>query len=367
MARISTYSVDSLPTLDDKVIGTDSDDSSITKNYKIGDIIGLVNQSTSLQDVLNVDNSATEDINLNGKIATENLQVNDSTSLSGGTVINDVLEVWADSTFEGSVNLQSFVLDSQSQVGTLGQVLRTTGNGVEWSDEAAQVQQTLQSVLDNGNTAVQSIGLTGSIQVVGDIRTDGLRVDEELKDSLGLNGTSGQLLSSTGTATKWIDAPSGGITNFTYILTVKEIEPQVPTGVNTPLRVTFGNGQSTTDVLVDANGNITFNTAGGYFFSGIGNFRKIDGSSQASILFYRVTLNGVQIGETKIVELDKIDYGIPMTMSYALTVNAGDVLNFEVMRDASSDVSGGLYPFEVTGGTWTNVPSTELTIWKLTN
>ena len=42
MARISTYVIDSVPTLNDKVIGTDLDDNLVTKNYKIGDIIAMI-------------------------------------------------------------------------------------------------------------------------------------------------------------------------------------------------------------------------------------------------------------------------------------------------------------------------------------
>jgi hypothetical protein len=371
MARISTYSIDSLPTIDDKLIGTDLDDSSITKNYKIGDIIGLVNQTTSLQDVLNVDNSATEDINLHGKITTENLQVNDSASFSGGTVINDVLEVWADSTFEGSVSLQSFVLDSQSQVGALGQVLKSTGSGVEWSDETPQVQATLQSVLDNGNTAVQGMGLTGSIQVVGSVRTDDLIVDAALTDSTGSTGTAGQVLSSTGTATEWITGSGGSaVTTFTPVFGTavpNDTTAQEPAGLNTPLKVKFGNGAFSSDVIIDQFGDITFLTAGTYFFTGIANFTKIDGSSKTSKILYRVVFRGTQVGPTKVVDVDKLGYNIPVSLSYALTVEANDVMYFEIMRDSDGDNSGGLYPQAVGGGTWSDVPSTELTIWKLTN
>lgn len=42
MAKISTYAIDATPTLKDKVIGTDVNDSNITKNYTLGDIISLV-------------------------------------------------------------------------------------------------------------------------------------------------------------------------------------------------------------------------------------------------------------------------------------------------------------------------------------
>jgi len=42
MAKIATYPVDAVPTLNDKVIGTDVDNELITKNYRIGDIVALV-------------------------------------------------------------------------------------------------------------------------------------------------------------------------------------------------------------------------------------------------------------------------------------------------------------------------------------
>lgn len=38
MARIATYSQDTVISADDLLIGTDADDSNITKNYKIGDV-----------------------------------------------------------------------------------------------------------------------------------------------------------------------------------------------------------------------------------------------------------------------------------------------------------------------------------------
>ncbi len=42
MAKISTYAIDASPQLNDKVIGTDVNDENKTKNYTIGDILGLL-------------------------------------------------------------------------------------------------------------------------------------------------------------------------------------------------------------------------------------------------------------------------------------------------------------------------------------
>ena len=41
MSKISLYAIDASPTTDDKVIGTDVNNNNVTKNYRIGDIIGL--------------------------------------------------------------------------------------------------------------------------------------------------------------------------------------------------------------------------------------------------------------------------------------------------------------------------------------
>ena len=53
MARISTYAIDGLPTVNDKVIGTDAENADVTMNYTIGDIIGLVPGGASSVQSLN--------------------------------------------------------------------------------------------------------------------------------------------------------------------------------------------------------------------------------------------------------------------------------------------------------------------------
>ena len=47
MAIISTYPIDATVTLADKLIGTDAEDSSITKNYTVGSILNLVSASAT--------------------------------------------------------------------------------------------------------------------------------------------------------------------------------------------------------------------------------------------------------------------------------------------------------------------------------
>jgi hypothetical protein len=63
MARISTYAIDGIPTVNDKVIGTNVDDADVTMNYTIGDIIALVPGGSSSVKSLN---TLTGDLNLIG-------------------------------------------------------------------------------------------------------------------------------------------------------------------------------------------------------------------------------------------------------------------------------------------------------------
>jgi|TARA_R110000782_G_scaffold7841_1_gene25982 hypothetical protein len=46
MARISTYPIDSTPTVEDYLIGTEVDNLDVTKNYRISDILALGNSGT---------------------------------------------------------------------------------------------------------------------------------------------------------------------------------------------------------------------------------------------------------------------------------------------------------------------------------
>jgi hypothetical protein len=56
----------------------------------------------------------------------------------------------------------------------------------------------------------QYVRTTDNVQFADVIVTGGLAVTDFIKDSSGSKGTSGQILSSTGTGTAWIAAPTGG-------------------------------------------------------------------------------------------------------------------------------------------------------------
>lgn len=188
------------PAAEDLLIATDVSDDNRTVTFLVSD---LMTQTTlqGLQSVLDTGNIAIEDINLTGDINVV------------GTVYPSTI------TASGSV-------------GTAGQILSSTGSGLQWI-AAPVTNETLQQVLDNGNTATQNINLTGNIVVDGagngvslvgastDLSVDGAShlggvvtmgtsisfvhasVDIALLDENGLAGTAGQVLVSTGTSVEW--------------------------------------------------------------------------------------------------------------------------------------------------------------------
>lgn len=384
MGKISTYLIDAKPTLKDKVIGSDVDDSSVTKNYLLSDIIGLV-ETPNLQEVLDSGNTATQDIILKGQVDTETLNVGVSATFPGTVEFtNNVL-------FDvGDVELQGGVKDSTASYGTAGQFLQTDGSLVKWVTPPP-FPADLQSVLDTGNTAAQNINLTGNINLQGDlIQSVGntqlialvvkgksrfekpvefleeLVVSGPLRDGGGNPGTTEQILISTGNNVKWVDNVVVNQPTFTKVLEGSSFVDQLPAGQNTPLQIEFGANQQTPEVNLLPTGEVNFLVDGTYFFEAFGNVERNGNSGGVAMVMYRILLNGVQLGITRGVDINSVGIMIPLSVSEPINVAAGDVLTFEILRDANGVNQGGLYTHQVAGGVWTTVPSASISVWKLT-
>ena len=161
---------------------------------------------------------------------------------------------------------------------------------------------------------------------------------------------------------------SGIATNLavTNVLNATDTNNQTPSGLDTPLQVTFGiaQGTGTDPVMVDVSGNITFNESGIYLFNGYANFERQGSSGGNAVIAFRALLNGVQAGVTKMVELKDVGTGVPYDLTLPINATAGDVLTWEIMRDSSGVDQGGLYAHTLLGG-WSNVPSVSVSIYKI--
>lgn len=203
MARITTYALDSNISLNDKLVGTDADDNSITKNYSIdalgdglislkdiitgtgtlntipmftpdGQTIGdsIIKQASDGQGVT-VDGGldVVEDFTVAGSI-----QCNSGLTVEGISTFNDDVTIYNSTTFEGEANFQNIVKDENSQPGILGQVLTSTGNAVLWKNlnaisevKTATVTVTDAQIRTLGTVPVEIIPSTtdASIQIIG--------------------------------------------------------------------------------------------------------------------------------------------------------------------------------------------------------
>ena len=204
MSRISTYEVVPVPKLADKLIGTSvgGEIEDITYNFTLLELLNLFLPNipaNNLQGVLDFGNTATQDINLFGTITTTNLDVTNTSNLFI-TYLND------------EVHVLGSLFDSNDFVGTAGQVLTSTGSGVEWYTLPPIFTPNLQQVLTEGNTANVDIILTSDLSAL-DVSSDtatfslDITIDGTLTDGTASVGTAGKVLSSTVTGVQWVDLP----------------------------------------------------------------------------------------------------------------------------------------------------------------
>lgn len=125
------------------------------------------------------------------------------------------------------------------------------------------ILQGLQSILDTGNTATQSLSLTGDINVVGTVYPTTIT-------AVGSTGSAGQILSSTGTGLQWIDSPSTSCCSLQDVLTIGN---QATTNIEMV---------SSSIIVSGAGGSITINSPASLTNNGISNFNanvRIDSTS----------------------------------------------------------------------------------------
>lgn len=210
---------------------------------------------------------------------------------------------------------------------------------------------TLDEVLNNGNTSSEDIVLNGNVTI-----------GAGLTDSLGSLGTSGQVLTSTGSATEWQDA-SGGTTLTRLLVGSSTDSLQVPVGLDIPLKVNFGAAQGviTDDVMISADGIVTFNQAGQYYVDvELPVVRQ--GAGVLSYSLVRGLLDSVTVEVPTIIGLTVQEY-FPYMKRFILTASAASTFEVQFMRDSSGANDGFLSRFLGAGG-FTVTPSAFIKIWK---
>jgi len=343
--------------------------------------------SLGLQEILDANNSATEDINLVGQISTQNLWVQaalyDSTGFAGtngqllvttgGTLttlwttvdLDYVLGQGNSSTtsisLTGSASVsaptveatQSLIVggtleDSASSYGTNGQLLMSVITGTEWTTIS------LQEILDANNTAIENINLTGTITVDSILCNTDIKLLGTITDGNTSIGTPGQVLTATGGNVLWEDAEAA----FTsYRGSFYSLVDQTLTAANTAkaiiLEVT--DAAATNGVSITSDGvnltRITFAHAGVYNVVFSAQLDNSAGSSQTASFWLRK--NGLILADNVPntngkVELQGSTNHVMAAWNYFIDVAAGDFIhlmfaatstNISLVHDAASGPS----------------------------
>jgi hypothetical protein len=248
MSRISTYPIDTVVDTADLLIGTDSEDSNITKNYTIASIISLAESSIDLAEVLAVGNTATNNINLtgimtattvngtNGTIGVFGSTTGNITTVNSTNIVNSALVSTADLTATtgnittvNSTNIVNSALVSTADLtATTGNITTVNSTNIVNSASVTTLGLTATtgviatlgsttgniSTLNSTNIVNAALVSTANLTATAGITNNLLYIDYA-----GSSGTINQVLLSTGTATAWgnqvtstwnLDADSGG-------------------------------------------------------------------------------------------------------------------------------------------------------------
>ena len=217
------------------------------------------------QQVLNAGNTA----NNIGVVMTGN--GNFSTSSTNTMTLGSANTYSGTNTFNSTVEINGTLEDGAGNFGTAGQILavNSAGTGVEWVNAASSTSPTLQIVLDNGNTAVQNINLTGTIDLTGSLYFQAASTI----NAGGTVGTNGQVLTSTGGGLTWSnvsvnptlnDVLTNGNTSAQSIVLTGSSTITVPTLIPTYIQDNSGATGSSGQVLsVNSGGLLEWTSVSG--------------------------------------------------------------------------------------------------------
>lgn len=166
----------------------------------------------------------------------------------------------------------------------------------------------------------------------------------------------------------WSDIPANPFNPSTIVIDrvldgLSLAAVQAPAAVDTPLQIEFGAGVNTIadPVMLSTAGALTINEAGTYRIK-ISLAYGRTGGAGVSELYFRALINGTQAGQSVHAKVSSADVYIPYSDEAWLTIPAGVVITYELLRDSSGNNSGGLYSGNPTLAGWADNPSATIRV-----
>jgi hypothetical protein len=293
MAKISTYpSADTPLLLSDRLIGTEairvppSPIPLATKNFSLGELLNLFSvnfPAASLQEVLDMGNTATQDIYLTGRIEStviKPVNIEDPSGSQGTTfqylskgtssiswvnlpvdnlqaVLNSGNNATQNMTLVGNITstlmIPGNIKDEASNLGSVGQMLTKTATGILWASPSAPYVPSLADVLYVGNVAINDINLTGNMYATTFVKSGGTS-SQFLKADGSIDSSTYALASSLPTLTS--DLTNDGDDGINPFISLAD----VPAQVNSDWNATSGVAEILNKPIIPAQYNPTAGT-----------------------------------------------------------------------------------------------------------
>lgn len=139
---------------------------------------------------------------------------------------------------------------------------------------------------------------------------------------------------------------------------------QDPTTLGVPIRISFGDAVSTPFFTMDATGLITCLVTDEYHLRAKFTVGRRGTPAGIAQIYVRLMRNGVQFGTSSHAIVDATDIEVPFDFEGVGVVSAGDVLEFQLVRDTDGANSGGLTAGIPSVAGWNPSPSARFRITR---
>lgn len=148
------------------------------------------------------------------------------------------------------------------------------------------------------------------------------------------------------------------------LLSGRSYATQGPTATDVSHQIEFGTGVSTSEMSLDAAGNLTVLTAGTYEIIFVFRLGRTSAAGSA-LMGVRWLINGVTAGGPTAIRLADGSFTVPFSFTTLKEFSAGDVITAEIIRDSSGVNNGSLIPANFVSTDWPDAASAVIIVNKL--